>query len=242
MIKHGLKGLNGAFLIEEIFSREMEDEDDDDTKVDPSKAKEEAVAPVEEPAEGEEKPAVPEKLKNRLTERAAVFEELFQINRLLKKQPSGSVLRSCIVERMKFQGPADPMDLPVPPEDGSEPPAIDEERKAKEFKFYDDFALVLKNLVTSAASDLQQFKGESSAAQQNLKQLWPVPIDPDEERKRAMEAELRQSQLEAKRKAEEERLAAEAAASKGKKSNQKARAPTTMSADPVEGEEEQEAT
>jgi len=149
-------------------------------------------------------------------------------------------LRSCIVERLKFKGPADPMDLPVPPEDGSEPTPVDEERKAKEFKFYDDFALVLKNLVTNAASDLQQFKGEYSAAQQNLKQLWPVPIDPDEERRRAMEAELRQSQLEAKTKAEEERKAQEAAATKGgKKSNQKARAPTTMSADPVEGEEEE---
>lgn len=85
MIKHGLKSVNGAFLIEEIFSREMEDEDDDDTKVNPLMPKEEAVAPVEEPAEGEEKPAVPEKMKNRLSERAAVFEELFQINRLLKK-------------------------------------------------------------------------------------------------------------------------------------------------------------
>jgi hypothetical protein len=132
------------------------------------------------------------------------------------------------------------MDLPVPPEDGSEPPPIDEERKAKDFKFYDDFALVLKNLVTGAASDLQQFNGESAAAQRNLKQLWPVPIDPEEERRRAMEAELRQSQLEAKRKAEEERAAAEAAATKGKKSNQKARAPTTMSGDPPEGEEPKE--
>lgn len=129
------------------------------------------------------------------------------------------------------------MDLPVPPEDGSEPPPIDEERKAAEFKFYDDFALELKNLVTSAASDLQQFKEEYSHAQQNLKQLWPVPVDPEEERRRALEAELRQSQLEAKRKEEEERKAAEAAAAKGKKSNQKARAPTTMSADPPEEEE-----
>lgn len=131
------------------------------------------------------------------------------------------------------------MDLPVPPEDGAEPPPIDEERKAKEFKFYDDFALILKNLVTSAASDLQQFKGECAAAQENLKQLWPVPIDPEEERRRAMEAELRASQLEAKRKEEEERKAAEAANAKGKKSNQKGRAPTTMSADPVEAEEEE---
>lgn len=150
-------------------------------------------------------------------------------------------MRSCVVERLKFQGPVDPMDLPVPPEDGSEPPPIDEERKAKEFKFYDDFALELKNMVTSAASDLQQFKGEYSAAQQNLKQLWPVPIDPDEERRRAMEAELRQSQLEAKRKEEEERKAQEAANAKGKKSNQKGRAPTTMSADPPVDDEEQEA-
>lgn len=85
MIKHGLKSVNGAFLIEEIFNREMEDEDDDDTKVDATKPKEEVVEPVQEPAEGEERPATPEKMKNRLTERAAVFEEIVQINRLLKK-------------------------------------------------------------------------------------------------------------------------------------------------------------
>jgi len=41
---------------------------------------------------------------------------------------------------MKFQAPKDPMDIPAPPEDGSEPPPIDEERKAAEWKMYDAFA------------------------------------------------------------------------------------------------------
>jgi hypothetical protein len=36
------------------------------------------------------------------------------------------------------------MDIPTPPEDGSEPLPIDEERKAAEFKFYNDFSEMIK--------------------------------------------------------------------------------------------------
>lgn len=50
------------------------------------------------------------------------------------------------------------MDLPTPPEDGSEPPAIDEERKAAEFKLYDDFATTQKETVEELAADLANFK------------------------------------------------------------------------------------
>ena len=45
-----------------------------------------------------------------------------------------------VVKRLKFTGPADPMNIPDAPEDGSEAPAIDEERKTTEFKTYVDFA------------------------------------------------------------------------------------------------------
>jgi hypothetical protein len=69
----------------------------------------------------------------------------------VKKQPEGSLLRHCDVQRIKFEGPSDPMDLPTPPEDGSEPPAIDEERKAAEFKLYDDFAATQKEMMEDLA-------------------------------------------------------------------------------------------
>ena len=46
------------------------------------------------------------------------------------------------------------MDLPVPPEDGTEPPPIDEERKAAEFKLYDDFAFTEKETINELAVDL----------------------------------------------------------------------------------------
>ena len=46
------------------------------------------------------------------------------------------------------------MDIPPPPEDGSEPDPIDEERKTKEFKFYDDFAATQRKSVEETARDL----------------------------------------------------------------------------------------
>lgn len=49
-----------------------------------------------------------------------------------------------MVKRLKFEGPVNPMDLPPPPEDGSEPLPIDEDLKAQQFKFYDDFATSFK--------------------------------------------------------------------------------------------------
>jgi len=82
-------------------------------------------------------------LFNRLSERVAVFNEAIGINRVLKglHEKSEHQGTACYVERIKFAGPADPMDMPAPPEDGSEPPPIDEERKANEFKMYTEFAI-----------------------------------------------------------------------------------------------------
>jgi len=112
-------------------------------------------------AEGEAPPEVstpPEKRFNKQDERVIAFNEIVEINRIVKKQPEGSQLRHCDVQRLKFEGPADPMDLPTPPEDGSEPPAIDEERKAAELKLYDDFATTQKEIVDELAADLANFK------------------------------------------------------------------------------------
>jgi hypothetical protein len=39
----------------------------------------------------------------------------------LKNQPLESNLRSCVVERVKFEGPENPMDIPVPTEENPEP-------------------------------------------------------------------------------------------------------------------------
>lgn len=50
------------------------------------------------------------------------------------------------------------MEIPPPPEDGSEPEPIDEEQKAKEFKFYDDFASTQKDKIMEMAKDLQEFR------------------------------------------------------------------------------------
>jgi hypothetical protein len=50
------------------------------------------------------------------------------------------------------------MDIPTPPEDGSEPPAIDEERKTAEYKLYDDFAATQKEMMEELAQDLSNFK------------------------------------------------------------------------------------
>lgn len=87
----------------------------------------------------------PEKLKNRLTERVVAFNQIIEMNRTLKKLQGTSENQVAVqVERMKFHGPKDPMDIPPPPEDGSEPLPIDEERKAEEWKMYDDFALSQK--------------------------------------------------------------------------------------------------
>jgi hypothetical protein len=71
-----------------------------------------------------------------LTERVREINEIIAINRILKSITGCQ----CIVKRIKFYGPDDPMEILPPPEDGSEPEPIDEERKAKEFKLYTEFA------------------------------------------------------------------------------------------------------
>ena len=50
------------------------------------------------------------------------------------------------------------MDIPTPPEDGSEPEPIDEERKAAEFKLYNDFAQEIKDSVDGVSADLALYR------------------------------------------------------------------------------------
>ena len=163
------KKLNGIFLIEEQFNREIEDEEDDDTNGLPVNINEHqdfddmksqvVGTPL---AEGET--PKPEKLKARMSERVRVIENVVQMNRILKKQPLGSAARECIVERVKFVGPNDPMYIPPTPEDGSEPEPIDEEQKTREFKFYEVFATVQKAKIEEFATHLTEFKSEKDKA------------------------------------------------------------------------------
>lgn len=242
LVALGFTQLNGVFLVEEAFNRDIEDEEDDDITVSTLPPRTEIVpageeAKVDEAAnagaeEGEKK--APEKLKNKLSERVRVFENVVGINRLLKKQPIGSAARNCIVERIRFEGPADPMDIPTPPEDGSEPEPIDEEQKAKEFKFYDDFAAKQRGSVEEMARDLQEYRETKAVYGQNLKPLWAAPVDLEEEKRRLERAELRRSQLALRAQEEADRAAAEAAATKGKKApEKKAAGRASVTSDPA---------
>ena len=165
------KQLNGVFLIEEQFNREIEDDEDDDTDGQPVTLNEEEFDDIRStigtPAEGET--PKPEKLKNKMSERIRVIENCVQINRIIKKQPIGSATRECIVERVKFVGPNDPMHIPPAPEDGSEPEPIDEELKNREFKYYEVFASVQKAKIEELATHLSEFKSEKDRAQKALK-------------------------------------------------------------------------
>ena len=215
------KQLNGVFLIEEQFNREIEDDEDDDTDGQPINMNQEEFDDIRQtistPAEGET--PIPEKLKNKMSERIRAIENCVQINRILKKQPIGSAARECIVERVKFVGPNDPMDLPTPPEDGSEPEPVDEEQKTREFKFYEVFGSVQKAKIEELATHLSEFKSEKDRAQKALKQLWPVPIDPAREAEKERR-ELLKSQQEEREKLEAAEKAAAEQTKGGKKSSQ----------------------
>ena len=85
----------------------MESEAEDDESV---------RAPTPQLVEGEEAKVeeAPEVLVIPLSKRVKIVEDMIQINRLLKSQSLGSdFLRHCIVERLCFEGPDDPMDFPV---------------------------------------------------------------------------------------------------------------------------------
>lgn len=213
LLRHGLERLQGIFLVEEVFARDLDDDDEEEEARQAAEAQlqERAASPEQSGAEGEPRPK--EKLLNVLAERAQVFNDVIQINRMLKKQSLGSELRHCVVKRLKFEGPANPMDLPTPPEDGSEPPPVDEELKAAQFKMYEDFAAKFKTEIDGIAESLQDFRSERTQAMADLVQLWPVPLDAAAEEERQKLKELRDSQeKERLAREEEERRAAEAAA------------------------------
>lgn len=122
-----------------------------------------------------------------------------------------------MVERLKFEGPADPIDLPPPPEEGQEPPPVDEEferLKAPQFKLYDDFALRHKSHIDTLSTSLLTYRKQRKIAKNNAQQLWPLVITPEEEeRRRREQEELEQQREEKARKEEEAKKAADVAAS-----------------------------
>jgi len=130
------------------------------------------------------------------------------------------------------------MDLPTAGEEGQENANFDHERKAREFKLYEDFARQHRQMIDELAKDLVEYRQLKAETQQQLQPLWPVVLSPEEAAREAELAELKASKQEARRKAAEEaRLAAEAAAAadkkggkaapaKGKESKQGVRSPT----------------
>jgi hypothetical protein len=183
--------LSGIFLIEEQFNREIEDEEDDDTEGLPISLKNDHFDDAKSvggatPTAADDKShkSQHEKLKCKMSERVRVIENCVKMNRILKRQPIGSNARQCIVERIKFVGPHDPMYIPPIPEDGSEPEPVDEERKTREQRYYDVFATVQKTKIEEFATHLSEFKYEKDRALKAIKQLWPVPIDPEKEAER----------------------------------------------------------
>lgn len=94
LISIGFKKLNCLNIIEEIFNREIEDENDD---INPSEDKQ--CDPVINVGEDgiEQPPVIPEKQFNRMIERVNVFENCVDMNRVLKTQPDSSELRNCLV-------------------------------------------------------------------------------------------------------------------------------------------------
>ena len=87
LIKQGFSRVHAAFLIEEAFNRDIEDEDDDDTNQTATKMLTPSDGGLTEQdgtnTEGEK--IRPEKLKNRLTERVVAFNQVIEMNRTLKK-------------------------------------------------------------------------------------------------------------------------------------------------------------
>lgn len=114
------------------------------------------------------------------------------------------------------------MDLPTLSADGTEPPPLDEEAqklKDEQFKKYADFAGRHKKIIDDVSSALQEYKGYKEAALQNLVQLRPLVVDPEQERLKREAAERKQK--EDAQKQEEAKKAAEAAAAAAPKGGKK---------------------
>jgi|TARA_B110001450_G_scaffold241942_1_gene251802 hypothetical protein len=83
LIKFGFQKLNGVYVIEEIYNREQEDETEEVPAAD-QLTTEPAGTPAEGDAAGEAK-AAPEKRFNKQDERVVSFNEIVEINRIVKK-------------------------------------------------------------------------------------------------------------------------------------------------------------
>lgn len=93
LVKHGIQKLHGIYLIEELFVRDLDDDNEEElvlrqtTQSQMAKVSDRAGSPNPEAAEEAEASEVKpkEKLINVLAERAQVFNDVIQINRLFKK-------------------------------------------------------------------------------------------------------------------------------------------------------------
>lgn len=94
LVSHGLSKLHGVYLIEELFMRDIDDDQEDEevAKQQTQSQFGEKAASVEGSG-GEQEVKPKEKLFNLLAERAQVFNDTVQINRLFKKQALDSELR-----------------------------------------------------------------------------------------------------------------------------------------------------
>jgi len=89
MINFGLDRIHGIYLIEELFSREFDAEEEERQEQTLKEStgyqdQENAVSGNEQKVD-EEPPTQTEKLSNSRKERAQVFEELVQMNRILRR-------------------------------------------------------------------------------------------------------------------------------------------------------------
>lgn len=198
MIDLGFKSVNGAFLIEELFNREIEDEEDDDTKAPlvppPSDIPEEEKKEEVKEEEAQDSGPAPEEVleKNKLSARVERFENIIKINQLVKKNSDAQV-RNCIVQRLKFKSPMNPVGWPKLDEEGlpiegSSTPEEDAERERQE-KIHNKFAVSQRKIVDGFAQSLQEYKHVKSSLENAKKPFWPLILT-KEEQLRLKEQEL----------------------------------------------------
>jgi hypothetical protein len=172
-------------MIEEIFNREIEDDNDDNDPATEEQGRPEAqIVSMSTLSEvpGTQTNPIPEKLNNRMRERAAVFEHCVKMNRLLKTQQAGAPLRNCLVQRVKFEGPDSPMDLIKAPEEGVEAPlenSTDQDKRAAQNKLYEDFSKTQLEEMEKLAVELAEYRALASVLEGKAKPLWEAKMTPE---------------------------------------------------------------
>ena len=91
-----MERLHGIFLVEEVFARDLDDDDEEEEARQAVEAQLQERAASPEQSGAEVKPRPKEKLLNVLAERAQVFNDVVQINRMLKKLTISQLLITLI--------------------------------------------------------------------------------------------------------------------------------------------------